>query len=308
MRYRKTANMISLLGGALVGAAAMYLLDPETGKRRRHSIRAHADDYLGSAGEMLHGGWEKVSHRAKDWGGTVAEKAQDYGQRLSGMARDLGGKAHEYSGAAGDVAEDVTDYGNQLWRRVRGLGKKLASRTDEALEARRPSGPSRALLPISLTGVGCCAVGAGLMYLMDPQRGRSRRAWLADKVASVVRGTGRSLHRRGEDLANRAYGMAHETRAKFQASGPISSEQLLERIRSEMGRAVSHPWLIQVMADANGTVTLTGRVLASEADRLISTIEAVRGVNLVVNRCDVKNTEQELNAEQNPTQQRVPQT
>lgn len=306
MRYPKTGNTISLLGGALLGAAAMYLFDPETGKRRRQSIRAQAGDYLGSAGETLHGGWEKVSHRAKDWGEAVAEKAHDYRQRLSGMGRDLGGKAQEYSGAAGDVAEDVTDYGNQLWRRVRGLGKKLASRTDEALEARSAGGPSRPLLPISLTGVGCCAVGAGLMYLMDPHRGRARRAWLADKVASVVRGTGRSLHRRGEDLANRAYGMAHETRAKFQGGGPVSSEQLLQRIRSEMGRVVSHPRLIQVMTDANGTVTLTGRVLASEADKLISTIESVRGVNLVVNRCDVKQTEQEMEAGQEAGQPSSP--
>ena len=38
MRHRKTENTFALLGGAVLGAAAMYLLDPEAGRRRRANL------------------------------------------------------------------------------------------------------------------------------------------------------------------------------------------------------------------------------------------------------------------------------
>lgn len=347
----KTQNLVSLMGGALVGAAVMYLLDPELGRRRRRYIAEQTGEYLGPVGETLQSGWEKVAQGARSVGQTVAEKAQeygqnltdiaqDYGQRLSEHARDVGsgmsdragdagdmlsdathnlrrrgrsllgwlrGKTEDYRGSASDVAENITDYGNRLWGQVSHLGKRIRRGARERMEAAREAAePSTPVMPITMTAVGCCAIGAGLMFLMDPQRGRARRAWLADKLTSSVRRTGRSFYRTGQDLANRAYGTAVETRSKFQRE-PISSEQLLQRVRSEMGRAVSHPRLVQVMTDANGTVTLSGRVLASETDRLVSTVESIRGVRLVINRLEPKNTEQELNTGQNPTKQSVPQ-
>jgi osmotically-inducible protein OsmY len=81
--------------------------------------------------------------------------------------------------------------------------------------------------------------------------------------------------------------MAAETGSRFQSSGYVSSEQLLERVRSKMGHLVAQPALIQVLADANGSVTLTGAVAADESDELIAAIEAIPGVCLVINRLDV---------------------
>ena len=53
----KTQNMMTLLGGALVGAAAMYLMDPEMGQRRRKYVAKQAGDYLGeSRGHYLRDG------------------------------------------------------------------------------------------------------------------------------------------------------------------------------------------------------------------------------------------------------------
>ena len=147
-----------------------------------------------------------------------------------------------------------------------------------------------------LTGVGCCALGVGLMYLMDPQRGRTRRAWLMDKTLSVTRRTGRWFNRTGRHLANRAYGVAAETRSMLHSAESISSEQLLRRVRAHIGRVVSHPRLVQVMADANGCVTLSGAIVARETDRLVSTIESIPGVCLVVNRLEPKQTDQDLQA------------
>src|SRR5579884_3736321 len=85
---RKTQNTISLLSGALLGAAAMYLLDPEMGRRRRQALADRAQDAWENAGETFHAGWDAVSDRARDWGQGLTDKAQDYGQRIAGGARD----------------------------------------------------------------------------------------------------------------------------------------------------------------------------------------------------------------------------
>jgi osmotically-inducible protein OsmY len=138
-------------------------------------------------------------------------------------------------------------------------------------------------------------LGAAAMYLLDPQRGPERRARLIDQATSVVRRTGRSCQRIGRDLGNRARGYAHEARGMFETEDAVSAEQLLQRIRSEMGHVVSHPGAIQVMTDNQGRVTLHGKVLASEADRLLSTVKGVGGVNEVVNLLSVKTTVQQMN-------------
>ena len=84
----KSRSMISFIGGALAGAAAMYLMDPEMGERRRKMIASQAEDYMGSTRDLLHSGWDRVSDYAGDFGHTVADKAQEYGGRISDMAHD----------------------------------------------------------------------------------------------------------------------------------------------------------------------------------------------------------------------------
>jgi osmotically-inducible protein OsmY len=70
----------------------------------------------------------------------------------------------------------------------------------------------------------------------------------------------------------------------------VSAERLLQRVRSEMGHVVSHPSAIQVLADGNGVVTLSGSVLASEVDPLLSTVNRIPGVTQLINRLDVQDT------------------
>ena len=83
-----------------------------------------------------------------------------------------------------------------------------------------------------LTGV---TVGAGLMYLFDPERGRRRRALLRDRALSLSNQTGDVLGRRARDLSNRAQGVAAEAsralgrpwphRREQQADEPLGGEQ-----------------------------------------------------------------------------------
>jgi gas vesicle protein len=305
MAHRKTENTAALLGGALLGAAAMYLMDPDQGRKRRAVIKSQAGDYLDSAGEVLQSGFEKVSEGARGVGQTVAEKAEVYGQRLSDIAKDYSERLTEHAGdvdswsarakgAASHAASDVTDYGNQLWGQVRDLGKKLHGRADDAVKRARSytqEEHSSAAVPVAVTAIGCCAMGVGLMYLMDPKQGQARRSWLMDKMASTVRQTGSSFYRTGKDLANRAKGVAHETGSRISSGGPVASETLLARVRSEMGHWAFDTSQVHVICDANGAVTLTGSIPAAESGQLISAVEAMPGVYLVINRLDVIGTD-----------------
>jgi len=67
------------------------------------------------------------------------------------------------------------------------------------------------LLPV----LGAIGLGAGLMYILDPERGRRRRAVARDKVTSAFNRTGRAISKKSRDLSNRAYGLAAETGAFF---------------------------------------------------------------------------------------------
>jgi gas vesicle protein len=229
---RKTENTIALLGGALLGAAAMYVLDPDMGKRRRQYIAEQAGDYFDEAGNLVRGGWESVRDRASDMGSTIADRAADYRDRLGDLADDYrsrmadkmadgrdaasaaGGSlrsrgmrlwkritgrasdyADDYADRADDLRENVADYGNRLWNRVRKIGGRLSDQAGSAVSTARHriagEDESSHVLGITATGLGCCVLGCGLMYLMDPRLGRSRRAWLVDKTSSLVRRRGR---------------------------------------------------------------------------------------------------------------------
>jgi len=53
-------------------------------------------------------------------------------------------------------------------------------------------------------------IGAGLMYLMDPQRGRSRRALIRDKAMSWVHKTEDFVQGKATHLRNKAKGVMAE--------------------------------------------------------------------------------------------------
>lgn len=112
------------------------------------------------------------------------------------------------------------------------------------------------------------------MYLMDPDRGRKRRAVLRARSSSVYREVRTSVDKAKTDLTNRAQGMLAGMKSIVQHSG---EDQLVGRVRSRLGRLVSHPYAIEVSAHA-GRITLSGNVLEQEAARLLAGVSLVRGV------------------------------
>lgn len=129
------------------------------------------------------------------------------------------------------------------------------------------------------------AIGAGMMYLLDPEMGTRRRALLRDKLVHTMNVTSRAIDKSQHDLANRACGVVAETRAMLRSES-VSDDVLVDRVRSEMGHAISHVHSITATAD-NGVVTLSGPILAREVAGLLRAVSSVRGVRSIRNRLDI---------------------
>ena len=129
-----------------------------------------------------------------------------------------------------------------------------------------------------LTGLG---VGVGLMYLLDPERGRRRRVRIRDQVAHATTMTGDAAGAMGRDVAHRAAGAMSRLRGTW-GRRPVDDVVLVQRVRAQLGRVVSHPHAVDVGA-AGGVVTLRGPILQHEVRRLLNAIERVSGVREVVN-------------------------
>lgn len=132
-----------------------------------------------------------------------------------------------------------------------------------------------------LAGIGA---GAALMYFLDPNRGARRRSLVSDKFTSAAHKLPDAVQVTAEDLSNRAYGFWAEATRMFSNDNP--TDQVVEaRVRSKMGRVVSHPHAVNVSSN-DGNVTLEGIILESEVPALLSCVEKVRGVKSIKNNLE----------------------
>ena len=129
--------------------------------------------------------------------------------------------------------------------------------------------------------LGGVALGAGLAFLFDPDRGARRRALLRDKGVRLSRTTRDVAEAVAEDARNRFCGVVAELDRTWQP-GQVSDDVLVARVRSRLGRAVSHPHAIDVAA-TNGIVTLRGPICAGEVPAALRAAARTRGVCDVVN-------------------------
>ncbi len=136
----------------------------------------------------------------------------------------------------------------------------------------------------SLNLVTGLALGGGLMYLLDPNRGTRRRALVRDKAVHATHVLRCAADKAVRDLEHRVRGSIAELSTVFQ-SGDCPDDVLVQRVRARLGRACSHPNSIEVHAE-NGRVTLVGPVLTAEADVMRDDIRHVRGVHEVEDRLE----------------------
>jgi hypothetical protein len=157
-------------------------------------------------------------------------------------------------------------------------------------------------ITIALTGAG---LGAAAMYLMDPSRGRRRRARLGEAASHISHRTQAIAGLTARDMRHRLSGAAARTLDRLIEEETPADDVLVERVRARVGRLVSHPGAIDVVAAA-GTVTLTGPVFAAEVDQLIQGVAAVPGVTTVENKLEPHRDAAHVSALQGPGPRTVP--
>ncbi len=123
------------------------------------------------------------------------------------------------------------------------------------------------------------AIGASLMYVLDPQQGRRRRALARDKMTRAVHETGRAMGATSRDVAHRATGLAASLHSRF-FDEDAPDEVVEARIHARLGRVSSHPGAIEVSVRA-GVVTLRGPIFRSEMNDVARGVSSVRGVRRV---------------------------
>jgi len=127
--------------------------------------------------------------------------------------------------------------------------------------------------------------GAAIMYTLDPQSGRRRRAVVRDKVTRAWNKTEDALETLSSDVTNRARGVYSETTSRVRRE-QAPDDVLTERVRARLGRFSSHPGSIEVTV-SGGRVTLRGPILKEEIDDVLRAAGGVRGAVDVDNQLEV---------------------
>jgi hypothetical protein len=223
MMKRPVEDGLSLLVGAGVGMALMYLLDPDTGSGRRENLQQAARERLAKAGNAASAGLEHLhdavdraaqtpavqllaaraadaakglyneigSHAtaaAEDAHRQATDAAEGFQSKINGKLDDLRGKASDLRDRANDLKETARSrYGKWLNRSSLALGR------DE----------DHHYIGQTACALGSLAIGAGAVYLLDPEMGATRRAQLVDRTTYAVRETGDFFRKTGRRLVTR---------------------------------------------------------------------------------------------------------
>lgn len=127
--------------------------------------------------------------------------------------------------------------------------------------------------------------GAGLMYLLDPARGASRRALIRDQIvhgAHELEDVGEDLGGLGRHARNRTRGVFAESRLR-RRSDDVDDAVLAARVRAALGRISPRIRDLEVSAE-HGRVTLRGVAPEDGMDRVVDGAQNVPGVHDVINR------------------------
>jgi uncharacterized membrane protein len=124
--------------------------------------------------------------------------------------------------------------------------------------------------------MGAATVGGLLVYFLDPDAGRRRRALVRDRTVNLAKEVDRAIGKASRDLSNRARGTVAEARSLLPLHS-VSDEVLVDQVRARICRVVSFPHFVEVSA-RGAAVTLRGAVLESELDELLSAVRAIRHV------------------------------
>ena len=127
--------------------------------------------------------------------------------------------------------------------------------------------------------IGGAAAGAVAFYFLDRENGRQRRARVVKTTSRLAQAIAEGAELGFRDTQHRLTGMAKHAWFSFRREH-LDDRVLVERIRSRMGRILSHPHKIHVASD-RGTITLWGQAPEGETHELIHAVQAMHGVREV---------------------------
>jgi len=137
----------------------------------------------------------------------------------------------------------------------------------------------------SLIALTSFALGVGFAYVATPAGGRRRRARLRDSIAHSSHKLCAAAEKTSRDVSHRLTGVAARTLGRITSRITPSEQVLVARVRSRLGRLVSHPGAIEVTA-RDRVVTVSGPVFDVELRHLLKEVRAVPGVTAVENRLE----------------------
>ncbi len=126
-----------------------------------------------------------------------------------------------------------------------------------------------------LAGMG---LGAGLMFVLDPDRGRRRRAVARDKVMRFGKDAAWHANKQARNAANHVKGTIAEYQARVRDRfRDIDDDQLVRRVAAQVGHVVSHPGSLQITVE-DGCAVIRGPILRQELDILTKRLDETRGI------------------------------
>ncbi|HEX6221999.1 MAG TPA: BON domain-containing protein [Acidimicrobiia bacterium] len=134
-----------------------------------------------------------------------------------------------------------------------------------------------------LKAVGLVSLASLITYLLDPDRGRARRARLADQLAAKGRDVSDAVSAKARYQKGVVEGVAHEVATAFAEEAVYDDATLLQKVRSEaMGPSGVDTDHVEVDI-RDGNVRLTGAVSDAAARRrlvdFVGKVDGVRGIN-----------------------------
>jgi hypothetical protein len=166
----------------------------------------------------------------------AAQIGRDAGAHADGLAHDVARDAQKQTNVA---MNRIADIAATLGPTIAGLGRqKMRQATEQAQslgqelrQVRITTEPRRndTLPGIALLGGLGIGIGTGIamMYLLDPERGRTRRALLRDKLAKWARAGRATAEGKAKDLRNRTVGVMAEARKTVTSGIGVPDEPLI---------------------------------------------------------------------------------
>jgi hypothetical protein len=143
--------------------------------------------------------------------------------------------------------------------------------------------------------MGGVAFGAGALYLTDPVQGKRRRAQAQHKLQAFMQDPQGEAGEVLRELSHQWDGLKVQTGRLLQRDRvkPIDDHVLAARVRSRMGRKISYPHAIEVLAE-KGRVVLTGSVLAAEHAGLLDFVQGIPGVESVKDKLQLHQDDDDM--------------